>query len=83
MLRPFEVLLHKPAIASHAGALGATIRFESELADEDREVLILAGSMSTDLVVATGDDDCGGFLTSLLDRGFAKSIERHAREPVP
>jgi len=42
MLRPFEVLLHKPAIAAHAGALGATIRFDSELADLDRELLILA-----------------------------------------
>ena len=41
MLRPFEVLLHKPAIASHTGALGATIRFESELAHQDRELLIL------------------------------------------
>ena len=45
MLRPFEVLLHRPAIARQTGALGATIRFESELADEDREVLILATAM--------------------------------------
>ena len=44
MLRPFEVLLHTPGLAIHAGALGAEIRFESELADRDRELLILTAA---------------------------------------
>lgn len=44
MLRPFEVLLHKPAIARDAGELGAKIRFDSELADTQRELAILTAA---------------------------------------
>ena len=42
MLRPFEVLLHAPAIASVVAELGANLRFDSSLSDHDRELAILA-----------------------------------------
>lgn len=42
MLRPFEVLLHKPAIARQAAELGAKVRFESTMSDHDRELVIIA-----------------------------------------
>jgi 4-carboxymuconolactone decarboxylase len=44
MVRPFEVLLHKPAIALPAGELGARIRFDSEMADAQRELVILTAA---------------------------------------
>jgi len=42
MLRPFEVLLHSPAMAQHVARLGHALRYESLLADADRELVILA-----------------------------------------
>ena len=42
LLRPFQLLVHRPAIAHHSAALGATIRFESQMRDADRELVILA-----------------------------------------
>lgn len=42
MIRPFQVLMHAPAIARRAGELGHTIRFESGLDDADRELVIIA-----------------------------------------
>ena len=42
MLRPFEVLLHSPAIARHVADLGAVIRFDSALSDHDRELVTIA-----------------------------------------
>jgi 4-carboxymuconolactone decarboxylase len=44
MLRPFEVLLHAPAIARHVAELGAQIRFASSLSDHDRELAILTAA---------------------------------------
>lgn len=41
MLRPFEVLLHQPALARGAGELGAVVRFETGIPDADRELVIL------------------------------------------
>ena len=40
--RPFQILLHRPAIARAIGELGAHIRFGSSLGDRDRELLIVA-----------------------------------------
>lgn len=42
MLRPFEVLLHAPAIADKVAELGHVVRFESRLTDSDRELVTLA-----------------------------------------
>jgi 4-carboxymuconolactone decarboxylase len=42
VLRPFEVLLHSPAMADKVAALGHVIRFESHLTDADRELVTLA-----------------------------------------
>ena len=42
ILRPFEVLLHTPAMADKVAALGHVIRFESHLTDADRELVTLA-----------------------------------------
>lgn len=42
MIRPFEVLLHAPAIARHTAELGAQIRYESSLSDHDRELVIIS-----------------------------------------
>ncbi len=41
MLRPFEVLLHVPEMASVAGELGHQLRFEGSLTDHDRELAII------------------------------------------
>src|SRR3990172_9226975 len=42
MVRPFQVLLHAPAMARLVAELGHVIRFESHLADADRELVTLA-----------------------------------------
>jgi len=42
MLRPFEVLLHAPALAQPVAELGHVVRFESRLEPADRELTILA-----------------------------------------
>ncbi len=42
MLRPFEVLLHRPGVARLAAELGAKVRFESTMSDHDRELVIIA-----------------------------------------
>jgi 4-carboxymuconolactone decarboxylase len=41
-LRPFEVLLHAPAMADKVAELGHVVRFESHLTDADRELVTLA-----------------------------------------
>jgi 4-carboxymuconolactone decarboxylase len=48
MIRPFEVLLHTPAIARLVAELGAQIRFESTLSDHDRELVILSAARAHD-----------------------------------
>lgn len=40
MLRPFAAMLHSPSIARAAADLGAVLRFEGELSDHDRELVI-------------------------------------------
>ncbi len=42
MLRPFEVLLHTPALAQRVAELGHVVRYESGLDASDRELAILA-----------------------------------------
>ena len=42
MIRPFEVLLHVPALARPVAELGHVVRYASGLADGDRELAILA-----------------------------------------
>ncbi len=44
MIRPFEVLLHSPAVARHVSDLGAKLRFESSLSDHDRELVIITAA---------------------------------------
>lgn len=41
---PFSVLLHSPEVAGRAAHLGAYIRFESLLEDDDREVAIITAA---------------------------------------
>ena len=41
MLRPFEVLLHRPEVARPAAELGHQIRYEGSLSDHDRELAII------------------------------------------
>ncbi len=41
MLRPFEVLLHAPALAQPVAELGHVVRYESRLDPADRELAIL------------------------------------------
>lgn len=48
MIRPFEVLLHSPAIARLVAELGAQIRFASSLSDHDRELVIVTVSRAHD-----------------------------------
>lgn len=42
LLRPFEVLLHAPAMADAVGSLGHVVRSESHLDHADRELVTLA-----------------------------------------
>lgn len=44
MIRPFQVLLHSPGVARHVAELGAKLRFESELSDHDRELVIMTAA---------------------------------------
>lgn len=44
MIRPFEVLLHTPAVARLVAELGAQIRFASSLSDHDRELVIITAA---------------------------------------
>ncbi|HEX9855577.1 MAG TPA: carboxymuconolactone decarboxylase family protein [Acidimicrobiia bacterium] len=46
MIRPYEVLLHVPALARPAAELGHVIRFEGTLRDHDRELAILTVAAS-------------------------------------
>lgn len=45
---PFGVLLNSPEIGGRIGHLGAYVRFEGELADDDRELAILATARAFD-----------------------------------
>lgn len=42
MIRPYEVMLHLPAMARPAAELGHQIRYEGTLSDHDRELAIIA-----------------------------------------
>jgi 4-carboxymuconolactone decarboxylase len=42
ILRPFEVLLHSPAMADKVAELGGVVRSASNLADADRELVTMA-----------------------------------------
>jgi 4-carboxymuconolactone decarboxylase len=44
--RPFQVLLHSPAIAERVGELGHLVRSASSLSDADRELVTLATGSS-------------------------------------
>jgi 4-carboxymuconolactone decarboxylase len=46
LLRPFEVLLHAPALADAVGELGHVVRARSGLRDADREVITLATGLA-------------------------------------
>lgn len=46
LTRPFQVLLHSPAIAAQVAELGQVIRFGSHLSDADRELVTLATGRS-------------------------------------
>lgn len=45
---PFSVLLNSPELAGRVGRLGAYVRYEGDLPDEDREVAILATARTVD-----------------------------------
>lgn len=45
---PFAVLLNSPELAGRVGHLGAYVRFEGELDDEDRELAILTTARAFD-----------------------------------
>jgi AhpD family alkylhydroperoxidase len=42
LLRPFETLLHTPALADAVSALGHELRYEGDLSDRDRELATIA-----------------------------------------
>lgn len=46
MIRPFEVLMHTPALATPLSELGAKIRFGGTIADHDRELVILTAAIA-------------------------------------
>ena len=48
MIRPFAAMIHRPEIARAAADLGAVIRYQSTLADRDREVVICTTAIERD-----------------------------------
>lgn len=46
MIRPYEVMLHLPAMARPAAELGHQIRYEGALSDHDRELAIIASAVA-------------------------------------
>lgn len=46
MIRPYEVMLHAPAIAQPMAELGGKIRYESSLSDHDRELVIVTAALA-------------------------------------
>ncbi len=46
LIRPFQVLLHAPKLASSIGDVGQVIRFQGTLSDADRELAILAAGVA-------------------------------------
>jgi 4-carboxymuconolactone decarboxylase len=46
--RPFQLLLHSPALAGHAAELGHAVRTGSALSDADRELATLATGIAVD-----------------------------------
>jgi 4-carboxymuconolactone decarboxylase len=66
LLRPFEVLLHSPAIADQVAALGHVVRFGSHLADADRELATVATGRAT---------GCAFVWTSHLDAARSAGVE--------
>lgn len=73
MIRPYEVLLHKPAIARPAAELGAKIRFDSEMADAQRELTILT---------AAHEHDCQFEWDSHLPIALAAGVRQEALDVV-
>jgi 4-carboxymuconolactone decarboxylase len=65
-LRPFEVLLHAPAMADKVAELGHVVRCESELTDADRELVTLATGRA---------HSCGFVWESHLEAARAAGIE--------
>lgn len=48
MIRPYAAMLHRPEIARAAADLGAVIRFQSNLSDHDRELVIVTTAAERD-----------------------------------
>lgn len=48
MIRPFQVLVHAPAVAGAIGNVGAAIRFGGTLSDHDRELVIITAAVIND-----------------------------------
>ena len=48
MIRPYQVLVHAPAVAGAIGDVGAAIRFAGSLADHDRELVIITAAVIND-----------------------------------
>lgn len=48
MIRPFQVLVHAPAVAGAIGEVGAAIRFGGTLSDHDRELVIITAAVIND-----------------------------------
>lgn len=47
MIRPYEVLIHAPAVGMPMSELGAQIRYHSSLSDHDRELVIMTAGALT------------------------------------
>ena len=79
LLRPFEVLLHAPAMAERVAALGHVVRFGSGLHDADREIATLATGRA---------HDCGFIWASHVEAARAAGVASETidalerREPI-
>jgi 4-carboxymuconolactone decarboxylase len=77
---PFSVLLHSPEIAGRAAHLGAYIRFESLLEDDEREVAIITAAREMNC-----NYEWAGHVPIAIEAGVAPNyslIIRYARQLI-
>lgn len=75
--RPFQILLHAPALAARVGDLGHLVRTGSTLSDADRELLTLATASAVGCDFVWEDHVEAARAASLSDETLARIRSRH------
>ena len=74
---PFSVLLHSPEIAGRAAHLGAYIRFESLLEDDEREVAIITAAREMNC-----NYEWAGHVPIAIEAGVAQEVVNVINERI-